>query len=90
MAQPTSPGAQVTSTLSTSSTLLSWSDNSTDETGFQIERSLSESSGFVLITTTAMGLHLVRNNFIGYGQSTEPVIQAIPMLFPAPRGYADF
>jgi lysophospholipase L1-like esterase len=52
-AQPATPGALSASTLSTSSILLSWSDNSADETGFQIERSSSESSGFVLITTTA-------------------------------------
>lgn len=51
--QPAAPGALNASTLSTNSLLLNWTDNSSNETGFQIERSLSAGSGFSLIATTA-------------------------------------
>src|SRR6187551_3813778 len=53
MAQPIVPGGLTASALSTSGIVLNWTDNSTNETGFQIERSLTASSGFSLITTTA-------------------------------------
>lgn len=52
-AQPTAPSAFSASTLSTSSVLLNWTDNSSNETGFQVERSTSAGSGFTLVTTTA-------------------------------------
>jgi lysophospholipase L1-like esterase len=52
-AQPTAPSALSASTLSTSSIVLSWTDNSVDETGFQIERSTSEGGAFILVTTSA-------------------------------------
>ncbi len=52
-AQPAAPSGFAASTLSTTSALLSWSDNSTNETGFQVERSTSATTGFVLVATTA-------------------------------------
>ena len=53
LAQPTAPSSLSSSTLSTAGIVLNWTDNSTNETGFQIERSLLASSGYTLITTTA-------------------------------------
>jgi hypothetical protein len=50
---PTSPGGLTATTASATSINLAWSDNSTNETGFQIERSLTSGSGYSLITTTA-------------------------------------
>lgn len=52
-AQPAAPTGFGASTLSTTSVVLSWTDNSTNETGFQIERSTSAASGFVLVATAA-------------------------------------
>ena len=52
-AQPVAPNEFSASGLSTSSVLLSWSDLSSDETGFQVERSTSETGGFILVGTTA-------------------------------------
>ena len=55
-AQPTAPGGLAASTLSTSSVLLNWTDNSSNEIGFQVERSTSAGSGFALIATTAANI----------------------------------
>jgi len=52
-AQTAAPDGFSASGLSASSALLSWNDNSADETGFLVERSTSETSGFVLVGTTA-------------------------------------
>ncbi len=51
--QPPAPPTGLTATaLSSSSIQLAWTDNSSDETGFNIERSsTSDTSGFTLITT---------------------------------------
>ncbi|MEX2235377.1 MAG: fibronectin type III domain-containing protein [Cyclobacteriaceae bacterium] len=53
MAVPASPTALIASATSSSSINLTWSDGSTNETAFQVERSLSSGSGFALVATTA-------------------------------------
>jgi hypothetical protein len=45
------PSALTAATQSSTKILLSWSDNSSDETGFRIERSLLPASGFTEIAT---------------------------------------
>ncbi|MEO9871501.1 BspA family leucine-rich repeat surface protein [Ekhidna sp.] len=45
-APPGAPSGLTASTISSSSIQLTWTDNSTDETGFKVERSLSVDSGF--------------------------------------------
>jgi hypothetical protein len=45
---PNAPGS-LTATVNANSINLSWKDNSTNETGFRIERSLNSSSGFSLL-----------------------------------------
>jgi predicted phage tail protein len=47
------PTNLIASTVSASTISLSWDDNSTTETGFEIERSLTQGSGYELIYTTA-------------------------------------
>lgn len=49
---PEAPTALVASALSTSQINLTWVDNSTTETSFQIERSLTTGTGFALVTST--------------------------------------
>jgi predicted phage tail protein len=50
---PTAPSALMLTNVTATSIKLNWTDNSTNETGFEIERSLSSGSGFSNITTTA-------------------------------------
>ncbi|MEM4248058.1 MAG: InlB B-repeat-containing protein, partial [Candidatus Nanoarchaeia archaeon] len=50
---PTAPSNLTVGSPTVSSLQLSWTDNSADETGFKIERSLSSSGPFTLVTTTA-------------------------------------
>jgi hypothetical protein len=52
-ALPAAPSNLVAATASTTSINLSWTDNSTNETGFQIERTLESGVDFVLIHTTS-------------------------------------
>jgi RHS repeat-associated protein len=49
---PASPGNLMAAAVSSTSMSLNWVDNSTNETGFQIERSLTSGIGFTLIATT--------------------------------------
>jgi hypothetical protein len=51
---PAAPSLLVATPLSTTQIRLAWHDNSTNETGFQIERS-SPAGGFVPVTTAAAG-----------------------------------
>ncbi len=50
---PAVPTSLVANATSTTQINLSWVDASTNETGFQVERSTTSGTGFVLITTTA-------------------------------------
>ncbi len=49
---PNAPTNLLATAVSSSSINLSWTDNSTDETGFRIERSTSSTSGFIVIKST--------------------------------------
>ena len=49
---PAAPTSLVATALSESSISLTWTDNSTNETGFKVERATSASGPFTLITTT--------------------------------------
>jgi parallel beta-helix repeat protein len=53
---PAAPSALAATVNSSSQITLNWADNSTNETGFQIERSLASTSGFVLISTAASNI----------------------------------
>lgn len=52
-ATPTAPSALMVTPLSTTSAGLLWTDNSSNETGFKVERATSASGPFTLVTTTA-------------------------------------
>src|SRR5206468_1196965 len=51
--KPADPSNLVATTASTTQINLTWLDNSNNETGFKIERSLDGSTGWTLLTTTA-------------------------------------
>jgi hypothetical protein len=52
-AAPTSPTAPSTSSVTATSITVNWTDNSSNETGFEVERSTTSGSGFSLVTTTS-------------------------------------
>lgn len=53
---PLAPFGLATTTLALDTIRLGWTDNSYNETGFRIERSLSSGSGFVVIATVGSGV----------------------------------
>lgn len=55
------PTNVVAATVSASQINLTWDDNSTTETGFEIERSTTEGSGYTLIHTTAANVESYNN-----------------------------
>ncbi|MDD5512216.1 MAG: C25 family cysteine peptidase, partial [Candidatus Omnitrophica bacterium] len=55
---PVAPSNLSAVATSSSSINLTWQDNSTDEQGFNVERSLSATSGFVEIATVAAGIEI--------------------------------
>ncbi|MBL0739818.1 fibronectin type III domain-containing protein [Chryseolinea lacunae] len=61
-AQPIVPGGFNASTLSATGIVLNWTDLSSNETGFQIERSTSPESGFALVATTGANTTTYINN----------------------------
>lgn len=66
-AAPSTPGA-LTGTANTSNRItLNWNDNSSNETGFEIQKSSQSGSGFVTIVTTAANVEtFVDNNVNGH------------------------
>ncbi len=56
VATPTAPSGLTATTASSSQINLSWTDNSSDETGFRIQRSLTTGTGFTQIDTVAAGV----------------------------------
>ena len=67
LAPPDAPTGLLVGTPTVSSLTLSWTDNSDSETGFQIERSLTSGSGFVLIHTTAANVNSYVNTGLNDG-----------------------
>ena len=53
LAAPIAPSELTLDNITASSIRLNWKDNSDNETGFEIERSITPGTGFVRITTTA-------------------------------------
>ncbi len=56
---------------------LSWTDNATDETGYQIERSTSETTGFALIHTTAASATSYNNTELNAGTTYYYRVRAV-------------
>ena len=50
---PAAPGTPALTALSMSSIRIQWADNSSDETGFKVERSADGATGWTLVTTAA-------------------------------------
>jgi autotransporter-associated beta strand protein len=53
---PLAPSGLATATMATNQISLTWADNSDNETGFQIERSLTSDGGFAIIGTVGAGI----------------------------------
>jgi titin len=96
---PSAPTVLTASSTSLTSVNLSWDDASTNETGFQIERSLTSSSGYSVITTTAANATSYTNSGLtsgttyyyrikavnaGGGSSYAPVASVTTLSLPAP------
>lgn len=95
---PPAPSGLAATAMSYAQINLAWTDNSTNETGFQIERSLTSGSGFTLIATTAANatsyshtgltantqyFYLVRTiNAGGYSNYISASATTMPMLNP--------
>jgi titin len=59
---PNPPYGLTANAISSSQIDLAWTDNSTDETGFKIERKTGASGTFALIATTGAGINTYSNN----------------------------
>ena len=80
---PVDPSALVANTVSTSEIGLTWQDNSTDETGFEIHRSLTAGSGFALITTTAANATTYTDNGLLSGTTYYYKVRAVNATGPS-------
>ncbi|MDP2923729.1 MAG: fibronectin type III domain-containing protein, partial [Candidatus Omnitrophota bacterium] len=58
---PVAPSSLAATAISSSQINLSWKDNSSNETGFKIERSVSSTSGFKQIATVATNVTTYSN-----------------------------
>lgn len=76
-AQPIAPGGLAASTLSPSGIVLTWTDLSTNETGFQIERSLTSGAGFTLVATAAANATTYINTGLASGKPYYYRIRAV-------------
>ncbi|KPV49551.1 hypothetical protein SE17_31970 [Kouleothrix aurantiaca] len=56
VALPSAPSSLTATVVSKTQINLSWADNSSDETGFKIERSTSSTTGFTQVGTTGPGV----------------------------------
>jgi uncharacterized protein (TIGR02145 family) len=74
---PSAPSALAVAKNGYSSIALSWSDNSSNETGFQIERSLQPSSGFSQIVQAIANAEAYVDNDVTWGQMYYYRIRAI-------------
>ena len=64
---PAAPSGLTASGVSSSSIRLTWTDNSNNETGFKIQRSLDGSTAWALVTTTNAGVTTYDNSGLSSG-----------------------
>jgi hypothetical protein len=77
VAPPSQPKFPTASAASSTSINVGWADNSSNETGFEIERSTTSGSGFVLIHTTAANVTTYSNTGLNEGTTYYYRIRAI-------------
>jgi hypothetical protein len=65
---PIAPTTLATTSATSSAIALSWADNSSNETGFQIERSVDNTAAFSLLTTTAANATTYTDNSLDEGR----------------------
>jgi hypothetical protein len=64
---PTAPSSLIATAVSTSQINLSWQDNSSDESGFKIERKTSNSGTYTQIATTSANITTYNNTGLSTG-----------------------
>lgn len=69
IAPPTAPSGLVRSSRTTSQIVIAWNDNSSNETGFRIERAPGTSSSFAEIATVGAGVTTFTNSGLGGNQT---------------------
>lgn len=78
LSSPPAAPSNLTATASGTSTInLSWNDNSSDETSFNLERSLNSSTGFVTIATLSMNTTSYSNTGLNSSTTYYYRIQAV-------------
>lgn len=65
---PNAPTALIATGAGNTNITLGWTDNSSNETGFQIERSVDSPSAFSLLTTTAAGANTYNDTGLDEGR----------------------
>lgn len=76
-AAPAAPGS-LTGTANTSTRItLTWNDNSSNETGFEIQKSAQSGSGFVTIATTAANMETFVDNHVNGHATTYYRIRSV-------------
>jgi len=89
-ALPEAPGSLIASAVSSSQINLTWTDNSTSETGFKIERKLSAASIFVQIATVGAGagsgltLNFADNSGLSAGTAYDYRVRASSLVGDSP------
>jgi hypothetical protein len=68
-ATPEAPGDLSITEITSNSLRVNWTDNSFDETGFEIHRSLTSASGFTLIHTTGSDVESFIDNTVSPGET---------------------
>jgi len=66
---PMKPSNLVLATVSSSRVLISWADNSFNEQGFKIERSLNSATGFSVVKTAAAGATSIEDTGLASNQT---------------------
>ncbi|MCG8401943.1 MAG: fibronectin type III domain-containing protein, partial [Firmicutes bacterium] len=74
---PTAPGTLTASPVSSTGLSLSWQDNSDNETGFEIHRSLTAGSGHALVTTVAANVTTYTDNSLTSGTTYYYQVRAV-------------
>ncbi len=84
--KPNAPSSLTATAISRSQINLAWADNSTDETGFEIERSTSAAAGFSWIATVSPGVKTFSNT----GLTANTIYYYRVRATRAPSVYSDY
>ena len=74
---PTAPTGLTAFAAPMTGIMLNWTDNSSNESGFEVERSTTSGAGFVLLTTTAAGVNSYTDSSTSTGTTYYYRVRAI-------------